>query len=92
MLFAFQCIDRPDAGDLRQRTRPAHLEYLVAHKPQVVCAGALLGDDQKTPIGSLLIVDCADSAAAARFGAKDPYAVAGLFAQVSILPFRQASL
>jgi uncharacterized protein YciI len=92
MLFVFRCTDRKDAGDLRPRTRAAHLSYLAVQKQRVLCAGALLGDDQQTPIGSLLIVDCDDLGAARSFAAHDPYAEAGLFAEVDIRPFRQAML
>jgi uncharacterized protein YciI len=30
VIFAFHLIDRPDAGDLRQRVRPEHKAYLAA--------------------------------------------------------------
>lgn len=92
MLFVFRCLDDRNAGDLRQRIRPEHLQYLAAQKDRVVLAGALLGEDQLTPVGSLLVVSCDDLAAARTFSARDPYALAGLFTEVSIQPFRQATL
>jgi len=40
-------------------------------------------------VGSLIIVDCEDMAAARSLAATDPYAQAGLFASVTIKPWRK---
>jgi uncharacterized protein YciI len=88
MLFSIRCIDRADAPGLRAATRPVHLEYLKSLGNRIVLAGPVLGDDEATPIGSQLIVDGPDRAGAAELAAGDPYAKAGLFAEVIIEPFR----
>jgi hypothetical protein len=49
----------------------------------------LLAEDGTTPIGSLLVVEAADRAAIEAFCAADPYALAGLFAEVRQTPWRQ---
>ena len=88
MLFAIVCEDKPAALELRLATRPTHLEYLDSQGEALVQAGPVL-DAEGKPCGSVLIVEAADQAAAEAFAAADPYAQAGLFAKVSIRPFRQ---
>lgn len=87
-LFAIHCLDKPDAGALRTETRPAHLTYLEGFDRSLFAAGALLGLDG-APIGSLLILDCADRKAAYAFAAADPYSLAGLFQSVAITAWRR---
>ena len=87
-LFAIIAHDRPDTGTLRADTRPRHLPYLEAIVAQTVAAGPML-DESGLPTGSLIIADFADLDAAKDFAAADPYAQAGLFAQVSVTGYRQ---
>jgi uncharacterized protein len=86
MLFALICDDRPGALELRKASRAAHLDYIGA-TGVVAQAGPLLDADGQMA-GSLVILDVADRAAAA-WAAGDPYAAAGLFAQVSIRPWNR---
>jgi uncharacterized protein len=85
--FVLHCLDHPGALDLRLAHRPAHLDYARSFGAQLKLAGPLL-DDAGDPIGSLLLIDVADRAAANAFAANDPYAKAGLFQSVDIRPFR----
>lgn len=87
MLFAMICWDRPGALEVRLATRPAHLDWIERHRTAVIAAGPML-DDAGSPIGSLFVIEAADEAAARAFAATDPYAAAGLFAEVEIRPFR----
>ena len=89
MHFVFHCTDKPDSAALRAATRPQHLAYLERHADAILAGGPLLGEDGTSPVGSLLILDLPDRAAAERFAAGDPYAKAGLFAAVTITPWRQ---
>jgi hypothetical protein len=88
MLFCIRCTDRTDAPGLRQQVRPKHLEYLTALGPRIVFAGPLLADDATTSIGSLVVIEAPDRPGAEAIAAGDPYAEAGLFAEVVIQPFR----
>lgn len=88
MFFAFHCLDKPNAGELRRVTREAHLAHLATVTDRVLVAGPLL-DDAGTPVGSLLVVDFADRAAAEAFARADPYATAGLFETVTVLAWRK---
>jgi uncharacterized protein YciI len=85
MLFALICDDRPDALDLRKATRDAHLAY-IRETGKVLQAGPLLDADGRMA-GSLVILEVPDRAAAESWAAADPYARAGLFAQVTIRPW-----
>lgn len=89
MLFTFYCRDRANHEPVRQANRAEHLAYLEKAGGRIVFAGPLLTDDGAKPVGSLLIVDCADRRAAEAFAAGDPYAKAGLFAEVAIAAIRQ---
>lgn len=87
MLFAFHLIDRPDAGDLRRRIRPEHKVYLSAVADRIAFAGPLTRDDGHTMLGSLLVIDFENRAAAERWMADEPFTKAGLYEKASVLPF-----
>ena len=89
MHFVFHCTDKPDSAALRAANRPAHLAHLERHADAILAGGPLLGEDGTSAVGSLLILDFPDRAAAERFAADDPYARVGLFAAVTITPWRQ---
>ncbi len=87
MLFVIYAKDKPGALNLRLETREAHLEFLDASGDTLKVAGPLLDTDGK-PMGSMLIVDCADQATAEQWAALDPYARAGLFQSTEIYPWK----
>ena len=89
MHFVFRCLDRPDAAEVRRANRDAHLAHLATVEPQILAAGPLLADDQASMVGSLLVIDFPDRAAAEAFAAADPYAKAGLFESVSITAWKR---
>ena len=88
MLFAALCYDKPGALDLRLATRAEHLAFLDKHTAQVKLGGPFL-DAAEKPVGSLLLIDCADEAAARSLLAEDPYAQAGLFERVELRPWKR---
>jgi uncharacterized protein YciI len=90
MLYALTCIDKAGSGEIRQHNRPAHLTHLERHADQLVYAGPLLDAEGEKPIGSLIVIDVPDGTAAAAFAEADPYAQAGLFAEVRVCPTRQS--
>jgi uncharacterized protein YciI len=91
MYFVATCLDKPGHVQTRLDTRPVHLDYLNGLKEKLKVAGALLGPDAQTPVGSMLIFECADEAEARGLVAGDPFAKAGLFASVDIKPWRQGA-
>jgi uncharacterized protein YciI len=87
MLFVVTAFDRPGAGELRAKRRPAHLEYLKGKSEQIRAGGALL-DPEDQPIGSMLIIEAADQAAAEALVAGDPFRREGVFERVEVRPWR----
>ena len=88
MLYALICTDKPNSSALRAEVRPKHLAYIDSHKANVKIAGPFTSEDGQSMLGSLIIVEAADMAAARVFSANDPYAQAGLFSNVEIKPWR----
>lgn len=86
-MYCVMCIDKPDSGALRQENRPAHLEYVVSQN-YVKMGGPLVGDDGETMIGSLLLLDVDNRAAAQAFVDNDPYHKAGLFERIEVQRFK----
>ena len=82
MLIALLCRDKSGALPVRVANREAHLAY-IAETGVVQQAGPLL-DASGQMCGSLIILDVADLDAARAWADNDPYARAGLFAQVSL--------
>ena len=89
MLFVITGFDRPGALELRLQVRPAHLDYLKSKAAQIRLGGPLLSESDQ-PIGSLLIVEADDRAAAEAFAAGDPYRTERVFERVEIRPWRAA--
>lgn len=85
--FILLCRDKPDSLELRMVTRPAHLAYFAEFGPRLILGGPML-DDAGNPAGSMLIIEAADRAEAQSIADEDPYKKAGLFAEVSVLPFK----
>lgn len=86
--FAIIAIDAPGTAPLRAETRPRHLDHLRGIGERMISAGPLL-DEAGVPIGSLVIATFDDLAAARAFAEADPYAQAGLFAEVRVNAWRQ---
>jgi uncharacterized protein YciI len=87
-LYAIICKDKPGALDTRLATRPVHLDYLN-NSEIVKLAGALL-DDAGAPIGSIIVVEADDKAAAQVQADNDPFTQAGVFESVEVHPWRLA--
>lgn len=87
MYFTVYCIDKPDSLELRMANREAHLAYL-SESGTVPVAGPLLDGDEGSPMGSLLIIEAKDLAAAREWAAGDPYNKAGVFQSVEVRPWK----
>jgi uncharacterized protein len=84
MPYIIYCIDRVDAGDLRRQTRAVHLEYMIRHRGDLLFGGPMQSEDGSRVKGSVMVLDYETRAEVDRFLAEEPYAVAGLFAEVRI--------
>jgi hypothetical protein len=85
--FILLCRDKPGCLALRLETRPAHLAYFGAFGHRLILGGPML-DGGGDPNGSMLIIEAADGAEAQAIADNDPYKKAGLFAEVSVIPFK----
>jgi hypothetical protein len=88
-MFVVHCKDKPGHSQVRLDNRAAHLEFLNKHLAHVVAAGPVQTDDRTGMVGSVLILDYADRAELDAFLAADPYAKAGLFESVTVLPWKK---
>ncbi|WP_209834411.1 YciI family protein [Ruegeria sp. HKCCE3926] len=86
MLIALIARDKPGALQTRLDNRSAHLAY-IEETGVVSQAGPLLDGDSM--IGSLIILDVEDLAAAQSWADGDPYAKAGLFQSVELIPWKK---
>jgi len=89
MIFVLHCVDKAGHGNVRAENRPAHIDYLKKNGPILRLAGPMTTDDGQSMIGSLLVIEVADRAAAEAFAAGDPYAKAGLFETVTVNAFKK---
>jgi uncharacterized protein YciI len=97
MLFAIIAEDLPGTLAKRLERRAAHLERLKAlHEAgRLVLAGPHPAIEAQDPgpagfTGSLIVAEFASRDAAAAWAAEDPYALAGVYAKVTVKPFRKA--
>lgn len=89
MLFVVHNLDKPDSLSVRKENQPAHLEYVKSSGVPIRLAGPLTAEDGETPIGSVLVIDVADKAAAEAFAENDPYTKAGLFQESRVTAWKK---
>lgn len=87
MIFTFILLDKPGAGELRQRVRPEHKAYLAAVADRMAFAGPFVADDGQTMLGSLLAIDFESREAAHAWLANEPFTRAGLYASTTVHAF-----
>ena len=97
MLYAILSEDVPGSLARRLEARGAHLERLKALQEagRLVLAGPHPAIDSADPgpagfSGSLVVAEFASREAAIAWAAEDPYCAAGVYARVSVKPFRRA--
>lgn len=89
MLYIIYQEDVPDSAAIRERVKQSHFDYLEKHKDILVLGGALLADDDAKRIGSVLIINVPNRAAAEAFSASEPLRRAGVFKSVKITRMRR---
>lgn len=95
MLYAILCEDSPDSLPLRRQTRTSHLARLEALQQQgrLILAGPHPAIDCEDPgeagfTGSLIVAEFPSQLAAESWAADDPYVAAGVYARVTVKPFK----
>ena len=96
MLYAIIGEDRPDSLAARLAARPAHLERLNAlqNEARMILAGPFPSIDSPDPgpagfSGSLIVAEFASLEAAQAWADADPYVAAGVYAKVTVKPFKK---
>ena len=89
MLYIIYQEDRPGAAAIRAANKDAHFAYLDLHKDKLVLGGALLADDGVQRVGSCLIINVPNRAAAEAFSRDEPFRKAGLFESIKIRHMRR---
>ena len=96
MLYAIIAEDMPGALAKRLEARAMHLERLKAlqQEGRLVLAGPHPAIDAQDPgpagfSGSLIVAEFASREAAIAWASEDPYAAAGVYARVTVKPFRK---
>lgn len=97
MLYAIIAEDIPGSLDKRLAARPAHVERLKAllAEGRLVIAGPhpLIDAEDPGPAGfsgSLIVAQFASRELALAWAGADPYVTAGVYAKVTVKPFRKA--
>ena len=96
MLYAIISEDTPGTLDKRLATRPAHLERLTALQDagRLLLAGPHPAIDSADPgdagySGSLVVAEFPSLDEAQAWADADPYLAAGVYAQVTVKPFKK---
>lgn len=96
MLFAIISEDVNDSLQKRLSVRPAHLQRLqdLQDTGRLVLAGPHPAVESETPgeagfTGSLIVAEFDNLAAAQQWADSDPYIAAGVYAKVTIKPFKK---
>ena len=96
MWYAIICEDKPNSLALRMETRPAHLAalQLLQNEGRLLTAGPLPAIDSENPgdngfTGSVIIAEFDSISDAETWAQSDPYAVAGVFTNVVVKPYKK---
>lgn len=96
MWYVITGTDIPDSLDRRLASRPAHLERLSAlqQSGRLLVAGPFPALDTEFPgatgfSGSLIIAEFPSLSEAESWANADPYLIAGVYASVSVKPFKK---
>lgn len=96
MFYAIISEDVADSLDKRKGARPAHLERIQAlvDSGRLLIAGPHPAIDNDDPgdagfTGSLVVAEFDDLQAAQAWADADPYVAAGVYAKVTVKPFRK---
>jgi uncharacterized protein YciI len=96
MFYAISGQDVPDSLAKRHSARPAHLQRLqqLQDAGRLLLAGPYPAVDAVDPgaagyTGSLIVAEFESLEAARAWAEADPYVTAGVYAEVSVRPFRK---
>ena len=88
MPFLITAYDHPNKEAEREEVRQSHRDYLASFGKQLLASGALLNETGDKIVGGASLFDSDDRDEALRFELEDPYAKAGIRADVKIVQWR----
>jgi len=96
MYYAIIGTDQEDSLEARISARPEHLKRLEALRDEgrLLLAGPFPAIDSEDPgpagfTGSLIVAEFSDLKAAKAWANQDPYALTGVYANVTVTPFKK---
>jgi uncharacterized protein YciI len=96
MYYAIIGTDQEDSLEARLQARPNHLKRLEALRDEgrLLLAGPFPAIDSEDPgpagfSGSLIVAEFPDQESAKAWADQDPYILAGVYANVSVKPFKK---
>ncbi|MCP3667813.1 MAG: YciI family protein [Gammaproteobacteria bacterium] len=96
MLYAIMGTDREESFEERLAARPEHLSRLqdLQNEGRLLLAGPHPAIDSEEPgaagfSGSLIVAEFPSLEAATEWADQDPYAIKGVFEQVTVKPFKK---
>ena len=89
MLYMCYGVDGVNGAARREMAREEHFAYLEANKNILILGGATLADDSDTRLGSCLIINVKNRAAADVFADGEPLRKAGVFESYTVVRMRR---
>lgn len=96
MLYAIIGEDQPESLQNRLKARPDHLKRLelLESEGRLILAGPFPSADSENSVdagytGSLIVAEFSDLVAAQNWANADPYFKTGVYASISVKPFKQ---
>jgi len=86
-LFLVNARDKANSLPLRLETRSDHLSWAAQYVDRIAMAGPVFSDNGETMAGSTFVISFDSLSAAQDWALQDPYAQAGLFETVEVVPF-----
>lgn len=86
--FVAICRDVEGGLPLRRSVREQHLAYVRSLEPGFIKLAGPFLDGAGEMCGSMFVFEAPDRAAIDAYFAKDPYVIAGLFAEIDVRPWR----
>ncbi|BBD80000.1 YciL protein [Aerosticca soli] len=96
MWFAIIATEHPDSLAARQAARPAHIARVkeLLDQGRLLLGGPFPAIEAEDPgpagfTGSLIVAEFPSLAEAERWAAEDPFVAAGVYANITVKPFRK---
>lgn len=96
MLYVINSEDAPNSLEKRMVSRPAHLKRIkvLQNEGRLILAGPYPAIDSSDPgpagfTGSLIVAEFMSLEAARTWAEADPYVISGVYAKVTVRPFKK---